>query len=138
MIRIAIAATWLALACMGAHAQDISGTWQGRTTDQRVVKITKTAGGYRGEIFYLGDEGATLNGNPLTAIRVKDGTVHFEGVRRFGVFAGKFSPTAIPSPAHGAPPGPQSLSLWSAPLPRTHGRLILRRTRSCSSPPTMT
>jgi len=84
----------LILAALGsrASAQGISGTWQGRLTGQRVVKIDALpGGGYRGEMFYLGDEGATLNGNPLAAITVHGGAVHFESVRRPGIFEGKLS-----------------------------------------------
>jgi pimeloyl-ACP methyl ester carboxylesterase len=90
--QIAIALALSVLGCAAARAQDISGTWQGRISDQRVVKISRTPqGSYRGEMFFLHDDGGSLNGNPVTAITLRGNAVHFETVKRFGIFDGKLS-----------------------------------------------
>jgi pimeloyl-ACP methyl ester carboxylesterase len=91
-MRIAIWGALLTLLCGTAQAQDISGTLQGQTRAQRVIKISKAPqGGFRGEMFLLGDVEGTLNGNPISAVTVRSGSVHFQTDRRFGIFDGKLS-----------------------------------------------
>ena len=67
---IALAAIIFLAAIRAANAADLSGTWQGMTKSQHVLKLTRNPdGGYRGEWFNLGQEQeGTLNGNPISSV----------------------------------------------------------------------
>jgi non-heme chloroperoxidase len=90
---------WIALmvlTCVGVasplHAQTLVGTWQAIAGNLRVVlKVTKRAGGtLRGETYYVGQEfsGNTLNGNPISSIKVEGGKVTFDLDESPGTFDG--------------------------------------------------
>src|SRR3569833_1844517 len=63
---------------MPARAADIAGTWQADGKPQRVLKIHKSAHGYAGEFYNLGDEapGAPRN-NAVSTIVLTGATVGF-------------------------------------------------------------
>jgi pimeloyl-ACP methyl ester carboxylesterase len=86
-----ILAALLALT-MGAQARDISGTWQADGKPQRVLKIQKAGGNYRGEFYNLGDEapGAPRN-NTVSTIVFAGTTVHLSLDKAQGDFLGQLS-----------------------------------------------
>jgi non-heme chloroperoxidase len=90
-MRLLVVAALLALA-VPAQAQDISGTWQADGKPQRVLKIHKTAHGYRGEFYNLGDEapGAPRN-NTVSTIVLTGTAMGFSLDKAQGDFLGQLS-----------------------------------------------
>ena len=91
-MRLLVLAALLALT-VPAQAQDISGTWQADGKPQRVLKITKGAKTYHGELYSLGEDafGVPLNGNGISTITLADHTVSFSPDEAQGSFEGKLS-----------------------------------------------
>jgi len=77
---------------MPARAADIAGTWQADGKPQRVLKIHKSAHGYAGEFYNLGDEapGAPRN-NAVSTIVLTGATVGFSLDKAQGAFDGTLS-----------------------------------------------
>ena len=86
-----IAAMLIALVS-SAQAQDITGTWQADGKPQRVLKITRTAQGYRGDFYNLGDEapGAPRN-NSVSTIVLTGTAMSFSLDKAQGDFLGQLS-----------------------------------------------
>jgi len=88
--RVLIATlTFLALP---ARAADIAGTWQADGKPQRVLKIHKSAHGYAGEFYNLGDEGpGAPRYDSVSAIALSGNSVHFALDKAEGTFDGALS-----------------------------------------------
>ncbi len=89
--------TWLLFVALTAlalpvRAADIAGTWQADGKPQRVLKIHKTAHGYAGDFYNLGDEapGAPRN-NIVSTIVLTSATVGFSLDKAQGAFDGTLS-----------------------------------------------
>ncbi|HKU65053.1 MAG TPA: alpha/beta hydrolase [Rhizomicrobium sp.] len=83
----------LALVWTTAQAQNISGIWQADGKPQRVLKITKDAKTYHGELYNLGEDvsGVPLNGNGISTITLTGHAVSFSPDEAQGSFDGKLS-----------------------------------------------
>ena len=88
----ALVALLLLSLATGAHAFDISGTWQADGKPQRILKIHKTAHGYSGDFYNLGDEapGAPRN-NSISEIVLTGAAVGFSLDKAQGDFLGQLS-----------------------------------------------
>ena len=88
----ALVLTILLSLTMAAHAADLAGTWQADGKPRRVLKLHKTAGGYRGEFYNLGDEapGAPRN-NIVSSIHLAGMAVGFSLDKAQGEFLGQLS-----------------------------------------------
>ena len=78
----------LLLLAAAAQAADLAGTWQADGKPQRVLKIHKTAQGYGGDFYNLGDEapGAPRN-NTVSTIVLSGSAVAFSLDKAQGDFA---------------------------------------------------
>ena len=78
--------------CTAANAADLSGTWQAESKPQHVLKIAKTAHGYRGDFYNLGDEapGAPRD-NTVSTIVLTGTAVGFSMDKAEGDFLGQLS-----------------------------------------------
>ena len=93
MTRICfLAAALAALLATPVAAADITGTWQAEGKPQRVLKIHKSAHGYNGEFYNLGDEtpGATRQ-NSVSTIALSGNSIHFALDKAEGTFDGSLS-----------------------------------------------
>ena len=78
--------------CGSAHALDISGTWQADSKPQRVIKIARTAHGYRGDFYHLGLELPIMpRHDSVSIIAVAGNGVHFSLDKAQGTFDGTLS-----------------------------------------------
>lgn len=93
--------TWLLFAALAlvlsnlalpADAADITGTWQADGKPQRVLKINKSAHGYAGDFYNLGDEapGAPRQ-NSVSTIALSGNSIHFALDKAEGTFDGTLS-----------------------------------------------
>jgi len=83
-----------ALLCLAgtAHAADLSGTWQADGKPQRVLEIRKTAQGWKGDLYNLGEEAAmTPRHDGVSNITLSGNIVHFAPDKSEGVFDGTVS-----------------------------------------------
>jgi len=90
--------TWLLFAvlltglALPARAADITGTWQADGKPQRVLKIHKTAHGYAGEFYNLGDEGpGATRYDTVASIALSGNSIHFALDKAEGTFDGALS-----------------------------------------------
>jgi non-heme chloroperoxidase len=98
-MRILIALTMLGAIGLGAAAplpaQTLVGTWQVAAGNRKIVtKITKGSdGALHGELYFVGQEfsGSTLNGNPISSIKVQGRKVHFDLNESQGTFDGNLA-----------------------------------------------
>jgi non-heme chloroperoxidase len=75
-----------------AQARNIAGTWQADGKPQRVLKIQKAGGNYRGEFHNLGDEApGALRNNAVSTIVLTGSTVSFSLDKAQGDFTGQLS-----------------------------------------------
>jgi pimeloyl-ACP methyl ester carboxylesterase len=91
VLRLAAALLCLAplLSTQEASARGLEGTWQGRTgKQQRVLRISRTPGGYQGELYTLGEDPRP---NPASKIDVRAGDVSFDLDYVAGHFAGRLT-----------------------------------------------
>jgi len=92
MTRTLLLFTALAFLTLPAIAADMTGTWQADGKPQRVLKIHKTAHGYAGDFYNLGDEapGASRN-NMVSNIALTGSAVSFSLDKAQGTFDGTLS-----------------------------------------------
>jgi non-heme chloroperoxidase len=75
-----------------AQAADLAGTWQADGKPQRVLNIQKTARGWQGDFYNLGEEAAmTPRHDSVSVITPKGDNVHFAPDKSEGVFDGTLS-----------------------------------------------
>jgi non-heme chloroperoxidase len=73
-------------------AQDISGTWQADSKPQRVLKVHKTAHGYRGDFYNIGLEVPIMpRYDSVSTIAMSGNSVHFALDKAEGTFDGTLS-----------------------------------------------
>jgi pimeloyl-ACP methyl ester carboxylesterase len=89
--RLALLLALLAMAPR-ALALDLSGTWQADGKPQRVLKVQKTAHGYAGALYNLGDEApGAPRANTVSTISLSGAAVSFSLDKAQGDFAGRLS-----------------------------------------------
>jgi pimeloyl-ACP methyl ester carboxylesterase len=92
MTRILLLFAGLILLALPARAADIAGTWQADGKPQRVLKIHKSAHGYAGEFYNLGDEAAGApRYDTVSAIALSGNSIHFALDKAEGTFDGALS-----------------------------------------------
>ena len=89
-------ARWMLFALLflasAAHAADLTGTWQADGKPQRVLQIQKTAHGYRGDFYNLGDESAVApRYDSISTISPSGSGVSFKLDKAEGSFDGALS-----------------------------------------------
>jgi non-heme chloroperoxidase len=92
-MRLFVLAALLALT-VPAQAQDISGTWQGATNHQYVLKVSRAPhGGFHGRWYALGPEraGSPLSGDTASSVRIEDHSVTFTIDQTLDTFTGTLS-----------------------------------------------
>ena len=91
-IGMFIAFLLVAIPCTASTAADLSGTWQADGKPQRVLKIRKTPGGYRGDFYHLGvEQPLAPRHETVSAITLSGNSVHFAPDKAQGKFDGTLS-----------------------------------------------
>src|SRR5690348_10223356 len=92
MTRLLLLLAALAFFALPVRAADISGTWQADGKPQRVLKVRKTAHGYAGDFYNLGDEAPGVpRFDSVSAITLSGNNVHFSLDKAEGAFDGALS-----------------------------------------------
>src|SRR5689334_17073837 len=86
-----IAFLLLAFPIAAQAAPDLSGTWQGKGAAPYVLKVSKTTGGFRADLYSLEERGFTLNGNPIASVHISGDRVSFTVDRNLKSFEGQLS-----------------------------------------------
>ena len=82
----------IAMVCASAQAADLTGTWQADSKPQRVIKIGKSAHGYRGDFYHIGTELPIMpRSDSVSTVAVSGNSVHFSLDKAQGTFDGTLS-----------------------------------------------